>query len=143
MTFEAVPPALLPTSTIPTVYSGGKPITIEIRKADKGIIIYWRSTPIIRIAGDLKTALKLDHFNVIPMPNMTTVSKGTMLDFSLEKRSGKKHAVTDRRIAHKGNNFVTHWSIVKRFSPSGHYLRNIDPALPLHQPTIPPVAVVS
>lgn len=111
MTFEAVPPALLPTSTMPATNSGDKPIALETKKADSGITKYWSKTPIKTIAGDLITSLKFDHCKVIPMPNMTTASRGIMAGFSPENMLGKKNAIVEKIIAHSGKSLVNQRSI--------------------------------
>jgi hypothetical protein len=59
------------------------------------------------IDGDLMTSLKFDHLSVIPIPNITTVNKGTIADFNPENTVGKKKAIVDKRIAHKGKSFVS------------------------------------
>lgn len=58
------------------------------------------------IFGDLTVSLKSDHFRVIPMQNITTANKGIIAGLNPANRLGKKNAVTDKRIAHKGKSLV-------------------------------------
>ena len=58
------------------------------------------------ILGDLTVSLKSDHVRVIPMQNITTDNKGIIAGFNPENRQGKKNAVTDKTIAHKGKSLV-------------------------------------
>jgi len=54
----------------------------------------------------LTVSLKSDHFRVIPMQNITTDNRGIIAGLNSENRLGKKSAVVDKRIAHKGKSLV-------------------------------------
>ena len=64
------------------------------------------------IFGDLIVSLKSDHFRVIPIQNITTDNKGIIAGLSPANGPGKKNAVTDKRIAHKGKSLVNKWIIL-------------------------------
>ena len=85
ITFEAVPPGLQPTRTIPVISGAGRLNNFEMKKAENGIMKYWRKTPVNITFGDMNTFLKSDNVRVIPIPNITTVRSGMIAVLNEEK----------------------------------------------------------
>jgi len=73
---------------MPAVNGAGKLNNFEIKKADNGIMKYWRKTPVNITLGDINTFLKSNNVRVIPIPNITTVRSGMIAVFNEEKWCG-------------------------------------------------------
>jgi hypothetical protein len=73
---------------MPAVNGAGRLNNFEIKKADNGIMKYWRKAPVKITLGDINTFLKSDNVRVIPIPNITTVRSGMIAVFNEEKWCG-------------------------------------------------------
>ena len=88
MTLLAVPPGQQPTNMTPIAKSGGNVKIWQIPQANKGIIVYWASTPIQISFGCLRILHKSSNLIVSHMPNIEMPSKNGVYAMAQEKYEG-------------------------------------------------------
>ena len=74
ITFDAVPPGQVPTSTTPMAISGGSAKSLTSAQAISGINVNCASAPTPTSHGRFASMWKSSNRSVIPMPNITTPS---------------------------------------------------------------------
>ncbi len=116
MTFEAVPPAVAPTTTMPTVIWAGNCNTVATSQAASGINPNCRPTPSNTFCGSRTTRAKSAGVSVSPMQNIMAINRGDISCGSPRanplnstepvNHSGTRQAMAEKNRAQSGNSAV-------------------------------------
>ena len=106
ITFDAVPPAQLPTRTIPTVSGVESCKSFASVSARIGIRRNCRATPTATGRGSRAMRWASSRVSVRPIINMIEASRGIIINCAATKESGLSAPVAATAIARVGKSFV-------------------------------------